>query len=57
MKILDASNQQVGLLRKSDRAFIPLADGNKDYVEYLVWAETNNPLEYDQALITAESWE
>ena len=36
------------ILRLSDNAFIPPAEGNTDYQEYLAWlAEGNEPLPAD----------
>ena len=36
------------VLRKSDNAFIPFSEGNRDYQEYLIWvSEGNTPEEAD----------
>lgn len=39
-------NEDGTILRKSDGAFIPMVNGNRDYQEYLEWlAEGNTPEE------------
>lgn len=37
----------VGVIRKSDGAFIPNSTDNRDWNEYLKWAKTNTPEEAD----------
>tara|TARA_R100001510_G_C7453560_1_gene77310 strand:+ start:334 stop:504 length:171 start_codon:yes stop_codon:yes gene_type:complete len=33
------------ILRKEDNAFIPVAEGNRDYQEYLAWVAEGNTAE------------
>jgi hypothetical protein len=40
------------VVRLSDKATIPFAEGNRDYDEYLVWLdEGNEPIEFDINLL------
>tara|TARA_R100001163_G_C4902070_1_gene90226 strand:+ start:373 stop:531 length:159 start_codon:yes stop_codon:yes gene_type:complete len=42
------TNKTDSVLRKADSACIPMAEGNRDYQEYLAWvAEGNTPEEAD----------
>ena len=41
------SNDPNGIIRKSDKAWIPFDEANTDYQEYLEWAKTNTPEEAD----------
>ena len=46
---LDKVNNVIdtGTIKRSDGLCIPVAEGNKDYQEYLVWAKTNTIEEAD----------
>lgn len=44
------------VVRLSDLATIPFAEGNRDYAEYLEWLEAGNePLEFDVDLLQADT--
>ena len=43
------TNQQAGVIRLEDMAWIPLDESNTDYQEYLKWLEEGNtPLPADE---------
>jgi len=43
------------VVRLSDKATIPFAEGNKDYAEYLEWLHAGNePIEFDIQLLQEE---
>lgn len=48
-KKLNSIGQLSCILRTTDGAFIPLADGNADYQEYLTWVAAGNVPENDPA--------
>lgn len=57
MEIRDNEAMLVGIMRESDRVFIPIDATNRDYAEYLNWLNSNTPLEYNPALIPQSNWD
>lgn len=48
LKDLETGEESRMILRKTDNAFIPKSEGNRDYQEYLEWvAAGNTPQEAD----------
>lgn len=40
------------IFRLSDKATIPFAEGNRDYIEYLAWVEAGNqPIDFDSKML------
>ena len=39
------SSKEIGIIRLSDNAFIPLSDDNTDYQAYLAWVAEGNVAE------------